>query len=491
MSKLKVNELDTESGTTITVTAGKTLAVTLADDAIGTAQIATDAVTADAIAANAVDTSEIAANAVTLAEMAGLARGKLIVGDSSGDPSALTVGTADQVLMSDGTDASWSDLSTGTAWQAVKTASFIAVAGNGYPCNTTAASFTVTLPAGSVGDVIELIDYAGTADTNAIILTANGSEKINGTTDDHTISKEREGVRIVYVDATQGWVAATAANDGTKAISRGADTEYLIVGGGGGGGNGTDGAGYGRGGGGAGGYRTNFGGTALTLLGGTVYTSTVGAGGAGSTNGGDSSLSGAGITTITSTGGGAATNTVGNDGGSGGGAGGGTTSTHSGGSGNTPSTSPSQGNDGGDAAGGGGAGGGGASAVGVTAFNTNGGNGGAGTANAITGASVTYAGGGGGGGNTSNGGGGAGGGGTGWRYSGTIAPTNGTDGLGGGGGGAGWAGNSPTGATGGDGVVILRLLTTDYSGTTTGSPTVTTDGSYTVIKFTGTGTYTQ
>ena len=39
--------------------------------------------------------------------MAGLARGKLIVGDTSGDPSALSVGSANTVLQSDGTDASW------------------------------------------------------------------------------------------------------------------------------------------------------------------------------------------------------------------------------------------------------------------------------------------------------------------------------------------------------------------------------------------------
>ena len=109
MSKLKVNELDTESGTTISVAAGKTLAGT---DIIDTAQIATDAITATEIAANAVDTSEIAANAVTLAEMAGLARGKLIVGDASGDPSALTVGTSGQYLTSDGTDASWGEVTS-------------------------------------------------------------------------------------------------------------------------------------------------------------------------------------------------------------------------------------------------------------------------------------------------------------------------------------------------------------------------------------------
>jgi len=50
---------------------------------------------------------QIADDAVTLAKMAGLARGKIIVGDASGDPSALTVGAANQVLKSDGTDASW------------------------------------------------------------------------------------------------------------------------------------------------------------------------------------------------------------------------------------------------------------------------------------------------------------------------------------------------------------------------------------------------
>ena len=49
----------------------------------------------------------IANNAVSLAKMAGLARGKIIYGDSSGDPAALTVGSANYVLTSDGTDIAW------------------------------------------------------------------------------------------------------------------------------------------------------------------------------------------------------------------------------------------------------------------------------------------------------------------------------------------------------------------------------------------------
>ena len=59
---------------------------------------------------------------------------------------------------------------------------------------------------------------------------------------------------------------------------------------------------------------------------------------------------------------------------------------------------------------------------------------------------------------------------------------------GGGGGGAG--------KDGGDGCVIIRMLTADFSGTYTpvfgaaGAPVVTTDGSYTAINFTASGTYT-
>ena len=54
-----------------------------------------------------VDTDTVADNAVSLAKMAGLARGKIIYGDSSGDPAALAVGSADYVVTSDGTDISW------------------------------------------------------------------------------------------------------------------------------------------------------------------------------------------------------------------------------------------------------------------------------------------------------------------------------------------------------------------------------------------------
>jgi hypothetical protein len=62
---------------------------------------------------------------------------------------------------------------------------------------------------------------------------------------------------------------------------------------------------------------------------------------------------------------------------------------------------------------------------------------------------------------------------------------------GGGGGGGGASERSGTTAvTGGSGVIIVKLLTANYSGTTTGSPTVSVDGDYTILKYEADGTFT-
>jgi len=271
---------------------------------------------------------------------------------------------------------------------------------------------------------------------------------------------------------------------------------YMVIGGGGGGG-GTNG-GDGTGGGGAGGFRELSSPSApytaspldgypsspnrITVTS-TSYPITVGAGGTGGpdteirgTNGSDSIFS-----TITSAGGGAGgpkgnprtgPTGVGSAGGSGGGGGGGSTSPAvSGGTGNTPPTTPSQGNNGGSGGGASpdnsGGGGGGAGAVGqpnATRGSSNPANvshGGVGVTSEITFSPVNYAGGGGGGsyGNmpiTSNTnpaspyGGGLGG------F--TNNQTAGTANRGGGGGGGGANPPAPqtAGASGGSGIVVIR-----------------------------------
>ena len=116
-------------------------------------------------------------------------------------------GSADQVLKTDGSgNLSFGEVSGGEQWQAVKTSGFTGVAGEGYFCNTTSGAFTATLPAGTLGDFVTFIDYAGTFDSNTFTISANGSEKINGSTDDLTVSVERSANTLVYTDSTQGWL---------------------------------------------------------------------------------------------------------------------------------------------------------------------------------------------------------------------------------------------------------------------------------------------
>ena len=117
-------------------------------------------------------------------------------------------GTAGDALTSSTAGVlSWTTMSGGTSWQAVTTgATVTTVAGNGYPINTTSNACTATLPAGSVGDEVSFIDYARTFDTNALTVTADGSENIYASTSDLTNSVEGAGFTLVYVDATQGWL---------------------------------------------------------------------------------------------------------------------------------------------------------------------------------------------------------------------------------------------------------------------------------------------
>ena len=410
-----------------------------------------------------------------------------------------TDGTNGQALITNGSGVlSFTTVSAdGTAdWDTtVKTSGFTATANKGYFCNTTSAGFTVTLPATpSAGDEVIILDYAGTFDTNNLNISPNGN-KIEGSTGNQKLTGDREGVRLVYIDSTQGWIGVSGFQEGTDALQPNTySIDFLVVAGGGAGGRG-----YG-GGGGAGGYRTST----QTVEVGTTITVTVGDGGSAppvspsypfsSASGSNSSISGSGLSTITSAGGGGGI-FVGQ--GVSGGSGGGSSENGTGGLGNTPSTSPSQGNNGGTGAVNfpnfGAGGGGGASAVGVNGTTTVGGNGGAGTASSITGSSVTRAGGGGGG--TYSGGtvgsGGSGGGGNAGASNGGNGTAGGTN-TGGGGGASSVASDYGVyvGGAGGKGVVILSVPTVKYSSTSTGSPTVTTSGSNTILQFNGSGSYT-
>jgi hypothetical protein len=326
------------------------------------------------------------------------------------------------------------------------------------------------------------LNYQGDPDTSTVEYNTNG-----------------QSVNIVYSGATKGWIPVSDDDVTDAPIVPPYDIDFLVIAGGASGGNNGAGGGGGAGGyrtstqtvsggtaititvgdGGASITGTNNGnaGSNSSISGSGLTTITSAGGGYGSSyNTGN-----------------------GGSGGSGGGAGGGgpqsggtgnTPSTspsqgNNGGSGEYVTTRA-------------GGGGGGSSAVGVNGNGSStpgkSGDGGDGTASSITGSSVTRAGGGGGGMNfpapNVQGFGGAGGGGDGGLEGSPI--TSGTAGAvnTGSGGGGGIDGSTASGA-GGKGVVILSMDDAKYTGITTGSPTVATGVSgKTVLTFTGSGSYT-
>jgi len=119
-------------------------------------------------------------------------------------------GANDYVLTSqtDGTLA-WVENTGGTSWQAVVTgATQTAVAGNGYFIDTTSNACNLTLPGGTLGDEVSVVDYAGTFDTNNLTVTPDTGEKIQGESADATltVATERAGFTLAYSGASQGWL---------------------------------------------------------------------------------------------------------------------------------------------------------------------------------------------------------------------------------------------------------------------------------------------
>ena len=372
----------------------------------------------------------------------------------------------------------------------------------------TGQSLTYTTPASSIGQAgsifptttFTVLDPAGGALSGTAVITGlpagiTSTQSYNNTNGGNILTITLSGV---YPSANS--VGTNLVISNLTVSTPPLAIEYLVVAGGSGGGH--------VGGGGAGGYRTNYGGTKLTLATATNYGITVGGGGNGSTStvspANATSGSNSVFSNITSAGGGYGgantgnhTNGIAADGGSGGGGGwDGNAVQQAGGDGNTPSTTPSQGSNGGAGGTGhpyyAGGGGGGAGAVGQDAIvsgSAQGGAGGNGLSNSISGSAVVYAGGGGGQGMEWTGSpsgrtGGSGGTGGGGQGGGSTTPTNGGINLGGGGGSPGYLTNGI--GAGGSGIVILRYpsgyIISGLSGTTT---TVGTDSVTTFTSGTG------
>ncbi|MDB2405094.1 hypothetical protein N9W19_00140 [bacterium] len=303
------------------------------------------------------------------------------------------------------------------------------VNGVGYFIDSSGGVRTINLPASpSAGDIMAISDYAQNAATNNITIGRNGSN-IQGDASDLVLARNGVAMTLVYVDATKGWVVTdtgaeadkepdpafitatggtitccgdykihTFTSPGTFCVSNAGNpvgsnkVSYMVVAGGGGAGKAD------AGGGGGGGFRegktpsTPYTASPIVAPDGLPvsvqgYPITIGGGGSGGpspasgnpgTKGSDSIFS-----TITSTGGGLGSGNCGSGGGPGGSGGGGSTVQPAAGSGNTPSVSPPQGNNGGTSGGGGG----GATTAGATGPGPSAG--GTGATTCITGSPIT------------------------------------------------------------------------------------------------------
>jgi len=162
--------IDDGQVTTAQLGADAVTAAKLADDAVVTANIVDANVTTAKIADSNVTTAKIADDAVTLAKMDGLARGKVIVGDSSGNPSALALGTSGYVLKSDGTDIAWA------ADEGLSTEEVQDIAGGMFSSNTeTGITATYQDSDGTIDLVVGTLNQDTTGNAATFTATANNT----------------------------------------------------------------------------------------------------------------------------------------------------------------------------------------------------------------------------------------------------------------------------------------------------------------------------
>lgn len=73
-------------------------------------------------------------------------------------------------------------------------------------CNTTASAYALITPLSPNNlSTFKVCDYLSTWDTNNVILTYNGVDKINGEAQDFTLNTENLCAKFDYIDVVVGW----------------------------------------------------------------------------------------------------------------------------------------------------------------------------------------------------------------------------------------------------------------------------------------------
>ena len=133
----------------------------------------------------------------------------LVVKTASGTGYTMPVG-ATALVYSDGTNTSLGMLQKSYV---THTTSYTAVPGDQIFCDTTAAPFNITLPAGDVGDEVTIIDSRNYFNSNNLIVIRNGTDKINGVDGNLTLLTQGQNITLVYANANLGWAFKTNTAD--------------------------------------------------------------------------------------------------------------------------------------------------------------------------------------------------------------------------------------------------------------------------------------
>ena len=95
------------------------------------------------------------------------------------------------------------------AWEN-KSDHFTAEAGKSYMVDTTSAAINATLPAGpDYGDTVIFLDMAGTFDTNVCCVLGNGEKIQRVASQDVDLDEEDAYVEFIYSGGTNGWLIGT------------------------------------------------------------------------------------------------------------------------------------------------------------------------------------------------------------------------------------------------------------------------------------------
>ena len=95
------------------------------------------------------------------------------------------------------------------AWEN-KSAHFTAEVGKSYMVDTTSAAINATLPAGpDYGDTVIFLDMAGTFDTNVCHVLGNGEKIQRVASQDVDLDEEDAYVEFIYSGGTNGWLIGT------------------------------------------------------------------------------------------------------------------------------------------------------------------------------------------------------------------------------------------------------------------------------------------